>query len=480
MIAHVVGLDVGSTYLKALLLTAQGAQVGEARRRTPWRNLPGGRTEMDAGVLLAAVEDLLAELAATAAAAGAGDVRGIGISGMAEAGALLRAADEHAAATPDGDDVELPMVAWFDPRGAEEIAGLDPRFLAEFPCRTGLPAGPLATFAKLLHARGNGASLAGRQWLNLPEYVAHALGGGRFGEPSMRSRTGLIDQDTGAAWAEPLALLGATTDLLPLALDAGRPWGVATRLVPPALRGAVLTVAGHDHLVASVGAGCVAPTDLYSSIGTAEALVRVLDGTLDGPTRARLAAFGINVGAHLLPGRGVMIAGIKTGLLLRRLLQLVGVTDAAGRARLDEQVMALPDVAAAAHALHVTGADNSDGVLSVRADGDGLSPELFFAVTLDHCTQTLAEVLQRMDAEVGGAARTVLSGGWSSMQSVRRARERVLPGLQFSDRAEDTAYGAALIGAFAGLDTELDLGTFTRELAAQQLSGPRLSKGCSA
>ena len=139
-------------------------------------------------------------------------------------------------------------------------------------------------------------SVAGRQWLNLPEYVAHALGGGRFGEPSLRSRTGLLDQDTGAAWAEPLAVLGVPAEFLPPARNAGEPWGVATRRVPPAFAGAVLTVAGHDHLVASVGAGCVAPSDLYNSMGTAEALVRVLDSTLDADTRGRLAAHHVNVG----------------------------------------------------------------------------------------------------------------------------------------------------------------------------------------
>ena len=81
-------------------------------------------------------------------------------------------------------------------------------------------------------------------------------------------------------------------------------------------------------------------------------------------------------------------------------------------------------------------------MLSVRADGDGLSPELFFAVALEHCTDTLADVLRLMDAEVGPPGRTVLSGGWSSMRSVRRARARIMPGLQISDRAEGTAYGA--------------------------------------
>ena len=467
MTDYAVGLDVGSTYVKAMLLTADGQQVGEARRRTPWRSLPGGRTEAAADAVLAEVADLLAEMGALAESAGARRVCGIGICGMAEAGVLI----------DDQDAVALPVPAWFDPRGADEIAGLDRAFLEEFTRRTGLAAGPLPTFAKLLHARANGVSLAGRQWLNLPEFVAYALGGGRFGEPSLRSRTGMIDQDTGSTWAQPLALLAAPAELLPPARAAGESWGVAHRRVPPVLAGAVLTVAGHDHLVASVGAGCVAPTDLYSSMGTAEALVRVLDGTLDGPTRAALAATGVNAGAHLLPGRGVLLAGIKTGLLLRRLLQLVGVTDAAGRARLDERVMALTEQDMAAHALHITGADNSDGVLSVRADGDGLSPELFFAVALEHCTQTLSELLGRMEAAVGPAERTVLSGGWSSMRSVRRARAAVLPGLQISDRTEGTAFGAGLIGAFAGLDQPAgrDLATFLGELSSQSLS-----KGCSA
>jgi len=459
MTLHVIGLDVGSTYLKALLLSDTGAEVAEARRRTPWRSRPGGWAEMDAAEVLAEVADLFAELAERAAAAGVTEVRGIGISGMAEAGALIT----------QGDRVDLPVVAWFDPRGADEVERLDPAFRAEFTRRTGLPSSPLATFAKLLHARAGGASLAGRQWLNLPEFVAAALGGGRFGEPSLRSRTGLVDQDTGAVWAEPLELLGADADLLPPARAAGESWGVASRLVPPLLCGAVLTVAGHDHLVASVGAGCVAPSDLYSSMGTAEALVRVLDGTLDGDTRARLAAYSINAGAHLLPGRGVVIAGIKTGLVLRRLLQLVGVTDAAGRARLDELVMALPAEAMQTHALHITGADNSDGVLSVRADGDGLSPELFFAAALAHCTETLAGVLARIDATVGPAARTVLSGGWSSMRSVRRARAEVLPGLQISERTEGTAYGAALIAAYTARNCpEQDLIGFVHEFATEK------------
>ena len=215
------------------------------------------------------------------------------------------------------------------------------RSCAEFPRRTGLPVGPLATFAKLLHARGTRASLAGRQWLNLPEYVAYALGGGRFGEPSLRSRTGLIDQDTGAVW--PRAAGAARRAGRPAAAGARPPaqsWGIAARRVPPSFAGA-RAHRGRARPPGRLGrrrrawprptsTTRWAPRRRWSGCWTAP---------WTGPTRGRLAAGGRQRGpAPAARPHGVMLAGIKTGLLLRRVLQLVGVTDAAGRARLDERV----------------------------------------------------------------------------------------------------------------------------------------------
>ena len=212
------------------------------------------------------------------------------------------------------------------------------------------PGLPLATFAKLWHAtKADGRALTGLQWLNVPELVAWALGGERYCEGSLSGRTGLVDQDTGLVWPRAVEVLGADDTLLPPVRGAGSSWGVATRSVPSVMAGAVLTVAGHDHLLAAAAAGVLDVDTLYDSMGTAEALVRVLDGVLDRDARARLAAHDINVGRHMLPGRGVMLAGTKAGLLMRRTLQLVGVHDAQGRAALDEQVVQLsPNEAGAA------------------------------------------------------------------------------------------------------------------------------------
>jgi sugar (pentulose or hexulose) kinase len=377
-----------------------------------------------------------------------GPVVAIGVSGMGEAGALLDAADE----------ARGPVVAWFDRRGAEELSLLPDDLRRDFAGRTGLPLVELVTLAKLWHRiRTEKLDLTGLQWHNVPELVVRRLGGERHAEPSLVARTGLLDQDTGALWPRAVEVLGASASLVPPMLTAGSVWGHATTGIPPAMSGAVLTVAGHDHLVSSVATGIVDLETLYDSMGTAEALIRVLDGVLDRDARARLAAQGVNVLRHLLPGRGVMLAATRSGLLMRRVLQLVGVEDAAGRAALDAQVMLLPDRPAA---VAVSGAKNDDGVLVIRADADGLSPALLFEASLQHGCAVLQEVLAVMDTEQPPATRSVLAGGWVGMSSVRRSRQRILPGVRFSERDEDTAYGAALIAAFAADPAVEDLAAY--------------------
>jgi sugar (pentulose or hexulose) kinase len=442
----VVGIDVGSTYIKAVLADLAGEEVATSRRATPWRNLSHGRTEMPPEDLVGAVFSALDELGKHQRA-----VVGIGVSGMAEAGILVDRADR----------LHGSVIAWFDPRGADELSELPADLRGEFPGRTGLPVSPLATFAKLWHStRVDGRDLAGLQWLNVPELVAWALGGERYCEESLSGRTGLVDQDTGQVWSRAVEVIGADDTLLPPLREAGSSWGVATRLVPPAMTGAVLTVAGHDHLLSSAAAGVLDVDTLYDSMGTAEALVRVLDGVLDRDARARLAAHDINVGRHLLPGRGVMLAGTKTGLLMRRTLQLVGVHDAHGRGALDEQVMLLPPGEAGTAGIRVSGAANNDGVLKIWADSDGLSPARLFDAALHHGSEVLLDVLAQMDAENPPATRSVLAGGWSRMRSVRRSRQRILPSVRFSDRDEDTAFGAALVAAYAADPTPDDLAAF--------------------
>lgn len=445
---YVVGIDMGSTSIKMLVATPQGREVLVVSRRSPWLSLDHGQAEMPAERALAVVHDLAREADEALSNHGAYRILALGVSGMAEAGVLLDGADVPAA----------PIMAWFDPRGGEQILRTPQDFRAEFLGRTGLPVGPLATISKLLYLRDQGVALRGRTFLNVPEYIVRALGGPRVAEYSLVSRTGIIDQDDSRPWDAALEVLGAGEDLLAERVGAGTPVGLlADDRMPRSFAGAVLTIAGHDHLVSAVAAGATASDQLYDSMGTAEALVRVIDAVLPFDARERLALAGINTVRHVLPGKYVLLAGTKSGLLMRRVLQVLGVADATGRGALDARVMALPVRGALADGgLRVSGARNDDGVLAITANSDGLSPEELFIAALLHGNDMCAELMEVMDREVAAPTATLLTGGWSKMASVVRARELVLPAVSLSMHDEGTAYGAALFAAYAASGATTD------------------------
>lgn len=458
MSEYVVGVDMGSTSIKMLVATPGGREVLVVSRRSPWVSLDHGQAEMPAERALAVVHDLAREVDETLSRQGAYRVLAVGVSGMAEAGVLLDDADVPAA----------PLMAWFDPRGGEQILRTPEDFRAEFLGRTGLPVGPLATISKLLYLRDQGVPLTGRTFLNVPEYVVRSLGGPRVAEYSLVSRTGIIDQDGSRPWGAALEVLGTDDGLLAERVGAGTPVGVLTdERMPRSFAGAVLTIAGHDHLVSAVAAGATASDQLYDSMGTAEALVRVLDAVLPFDARERLALAGINTVRHVLPGKYVLLAGTKSGLLMRRVLQLLGVTDGVGRSALDERVMALPVRGRLVDGgLAVGGARNDDGVLQITVNSDGLSPEELFVATLLHGNDMCAELMEVMDREVPAPTATLLTGGWSKMASVVRARTLVLPGVSLSTHDEGTAYGAALFAAYAAAGATADFPAFAATFLA--------------
>jgi sugar (pentulose or hexulose) kinase len=438
----VAGLDLGSTGVKILITDEDGTELLVRQRPTPWRDGAGGTTEMDAEDLIATLTDLLHstadELVALLPLRDA-VVEAIAISGMGETGILL-----------DRDGVAVaPGFAWFDPRGQQQIDSIPPRLRSQFAGRTGLPVGAQVSVAKLLHLRESGLDLRGLRWFNLPEYVAASLGAVEVSEYSLTSRTGLLDQDSGEPWRDMLDYLGVSDDFLPPLVDAGTVLGAATASwLPPAFAGARLTVAGHDHLVSAVSGGSIPGDRYHVSMGTAEVLLRVLDEPIPFAARERLADYLINSVRHVVPGKHVVVAGVKTGLLMRRTLQLCGISDRVGRDQLDNVAHALPLAGSlAADAIEVRGARNDDGILSLTVRADGVSPAELFNAVLRHGNDEIRFLIDAMDDVMPAARTTLLTGGWAGMKSVQRARAQVLPEVRVSNRDQDTAYGAALFAA---------------------------------
>lgn len=440
---YVAGLDLGSTNTKLLVARADPdcTEVLVTQRPTPWRWGAGGRTELDPEPLVATLRELFDDAATqlTRLSGAESQVVALAASGMGETGILI----------DGGAHPAVPGIAWFDPRGEDELRSIAKHFGDEFPAHTGLPLGVQVTAVKLANLAAEGVALAGLRWLNLPDFAIVALGGEVGADLSLTSRTGLLDQDSGSPWAPMLSYLGVEAGFLPELLESGTPRGTASAgWLPPAFRDAVLCVAGHDHLVSALASGAVDSDRYHASLGTAEVLLRVLDAPLEPSARVRLARFYINCVRHVLPGKWVLVAGVKTGLLQSRALQLSGIVDRAGRESLDEAVMSLPPNGDFDHdAIEVQGAKNDDGVLRLTVRADGITPADLFLAVLNHGNDELAILLEAMDRELPSAQATVLTGGWAQMRSVRRARALVLPDVSVSQYEQDTAHGAAMVAA---------------------------------
>ena len=74
-----IGIDIGSTWVKAVACTPDGAVAHECRRATPWQAGQGGTAELSPDVLTGLVHELVDEVLRDIDAR----IDGIGVSGMA-------------------------------------------------------------------------------------------------------------------------------------------------------------------------------------------------------------------------------------------------------------------------------------------------------------------------------------------------------------------------------------------------------------
>jgi sugar (pentulose or hexulose) kinase len=436
----VIGLDLGTTRSKALVRDLSGRQAALVETGTPWTTCNGG-TETSAQAVLGLAVDLLGRaVQAAEQRTGPVQVLGVGVAGLGESGVLLDGAGEPCA----------PVIAWFDKRGTQQVQQVGTRtaLLADqFARRTGLPWDCQASVAKLLWLQSTGLSLTpAHRWSSVPEWVVYRLGGRLVREPSLASRTGLIDQATGGVWQEGVSEAGLPTTLLPPPVLAGEAVGsLRFAGLPAALQGAALTVAGHDHPVAAIGAGAAGPDELFNSSGTADVVARSLPGILDDDRRELLVRSGLSAGAHALPATTLLLGGARGGLLLRRVLGALGAAQSPERDRLDRAALAVDELPPG---LKVSGAGptGDDVVLHMR---DDVTPADIWAAATRYTADQARILIETINAVVGPHDRAVACGGWTRMDSVRAAKRSTIARLQFSTVREPGVLGAALLAAQA-------------------------------
>ncbi|TQS41046.1 FGGY family carbohydrate kinase [Cryptosporangium phraense] len=443
MTGLLLGVDLGTSDTKVLVLRADGSRIGTWRRPTVWRRLPGRRVETEAATLLDGVLGVVSD-----ALAGLDEpVTSLGLTGLAESGVVIDGAGQPGS----------PVIAWHDPRGAEQLARTPREFRDAFGVTTGLPLHQQWTIAKLLWATDNGLTLArGSRWLNVPEYIAFALGADPVAEPSLASRTGMLDLETGGPWTAALDLLDVGPRFVPERRYAGEPAGtVRNPAAPKQLQGATISVAGHDHPVAAFGAGAVGRDDLFNSCGTADTLLRAIPRVVTAAERRLLTSARVEVGRHILPGTTLVNAPSRAGLVLKRVLAAVGAADPA-------DLDAHQDGADATRAT-VTGSDveADDVVIGLR---EGATPIDVWAAAVAANAAYTAELLARIAPVAGPYGRAVAAGGWLRLDSVRTSKSAVLPGLTVSTIDQPGAFGAAVLAAWAAAGSPGTVAEFSDRL----------------
>ena len=422
-----IGVDIGTTRLKAVATDLDLKVLSEYTEPTPWKH-EKNFSEIDMALLAKTVT----AVASKAAELAGGKVIAIGFTGFSETGVLM-----DAAGTPLS-----PGLAWHDPRGLTEpiIKELGD---FEFRARAGALLNEIVTISKTLWLNKNyPESKRAKHFLSAPEWVAYCLGAEPVNELSLVSRTGFFDVEARQPWEEAINLVGGGKDFLARLVVAGEPIGIVNEKAPENLRGAIITIAGHDHFTAAYYSGAINEGSLFDSMGTAEALLRTFKAPLKRDAIAELAAANVGLSCSVIADHYTLLGALPTGLTLERACSLLGVTS------LDEKVAlgtAALLVDPAASAMRVV---NDYHGLSITNLDDAVSPAALFRATVEHLVEDSAEMISLIEKFTGKAQNVVIAGGWIKNPIIAFAKEKQFGKYRVSDATEAGATGAA---EFAGI-----------------------------
>jgi len=432
--AVALGVDVGTTRIKAATVSLDGRELHSASTETPWRPSDQGPL-LDLDQLRDDVIALCDEAASQTLLDG-DQVSAIAITGMAETGALLDGAGRPI----------VPGFAWHHRSGDPEriFAALGEQ---EFIEHTGRTASITPSITKLDLLRHQGHTFApGQRWLTIPDYVSYCLCGEQAAELSEASRTGLLDIVARTWWDDALEFLGATRSLLPgEPVPTGTVLGPVRGDLPGSLRGAVVATGGHDHPMAAIGVGVTEPGVLGLSLGTAEAQLRIIPPiTTRHDVAVAVAASGF-VDWHPLGDRMTLVGAIPTGITLERLATLLGCRTLADRLALSVEAMRA-DLPATGVRLAEADFDR----FSLTDIGDDAQPAAVWRAVVSALSATSGSVIDAVEQAFGPRTRAVVYGGWIHDPLVRRERLNQLgPNVAFSDIEEAGIVGSALVAAKA-------------------------------
>ncbi|MFJ5296237.1 xylulokinase [Pseudomonas sp. NPDC088368] len=310
-----LGIDLGTSELKAVLMSAEGDVLGQAGARISVSRRQSGWSEQNPADWWQACVTALDQLRAEQPEAWK-RVECIGLSGQMHGAVLLDQASE----------VLYPAILWDDSRAMAQAEQLN-RDFPDYAEATGSLSMAGLTAPKLLWLKQHEPALFARIHcvLSPKDYLRLLLTGERVSDMSDAAGTLWLDVARREWYAPMLHATGLTLAQMPRLLEADQ---LSGHLTTEAARQLELPVSlpvaagGGDNPVSAVGIGAVNAGDAFVTLGTSAAIVAITDHAAGHPPSA------VHSFCHALPNRwytmGAMLAGASC---LRWVTRLLGQPD---------------------------------------------------------------------------------------------------------------------------------------------------------
>lgn len=323
-----IGIDIGTSEVKALLLDEAQRVVGMAHAALPISRPAPLWSEQDPHDWWRATLATLAELRSAHPAAYA-EVRGIGLSGQMHGATLLDAQDR----------VLRPAILWNDGRSGAQCAELERREPASRRI-TGNIAMPGFTAPKLLWVREHEPEVfaAVRRVLLPKDFVRLQLTGEAVSDLSDAAGTLWLDVAQRCWSAAMLEATGLAIGQMPRLVEGNQASGALRPAMAAqlGLSGTVVVAGGAgDNAASAAGLGVVAPGQAFLSLGTSGVFFVANAAFSPAPERA------VHAFCHCFPGTwhqmSVMLSAASCLSWLR------GVAHADSEAQLIDEAQTVPD-----------------------------------------------------------------------------------------------------------------------------------------
>jgi len=466
---YLMGIDLGSTSLKAVVYDLDGRVVAAGSRPTekfhPSAEHPEWviwEPEQIWGGVAAAIREAVARLDDPR------QVRGVAVTGMGMDGLPI----------DDRGRWLYPMISWHDPRTGPQHAWWLEHVGAE---RTfsigGNPVWPINSALRILWMMEHEPQVMARadKWLLIEDFVNFQLCGRRATDYSMASCTMLFDQRR-RDWSEELLhLAGIDRRLLCDAHPSGTPLGEVTHeaagltgLAP----GTPVILGGHDHLCGTLPVGAFRPGVALNIAGTWETVLAASETSVgwverSEPHRAvtellkdELRRSGITVQAHVARSKHAVWGGNVAGEMLEWYRRQYGAAAAHAAAAetaadWDDLMASAASAPPGAHGVmflpHMSGAScpvvdpRSLGAL-VGLSGAAAAADVLRAVIEGLCYQLL-DVLTAMQSALGMRLERIVGVGGGTRNAFWMQTKASVAGrpIEVPDVEEATPLGAAIV-----------------------------------